>query len=365
MSGRMLLLSLAVGLSGLTNAFAGDDPHGQAFNVQCNGCHAGHKAAGGSLTNAASNENVCASCHNLGGSASSFAIENFSIASLAAHSGSSHAWNTPATNANAGAGTPTWGQMSVRLDGGNIICSTCHNQHSIDDAAVTAGQAGTQTKSTVAKIASGGGTGTVAATTAATASAKSYIIEIIEQGGASGSARFRLSNDGGLSWFGYSAGTWVTYSGANAQLTGASVALNDGALVSAQFSGTFAIGDKFRFYVAYPFLRMAKSSGIALDSGSQTTGDKFCRVCHGSWAMDHTAARTYDGNPKSHPVGVALGANGEGYDRVTPLDGDGGAAGSDGNATNDLLLAADGTVQCLSCHGVHHADGNTETVDQP
>ena len=362
---RVALLIVLASTLVAGRAHAGDDPHGQAFNVQCASCHAGHKAAGASLTNQASNEAVCGSCHNLVGSAAAFALEHFQRANLATRTGTSHAWNTPATNANAGAGTPSWNQMALRLDSGNVICSTCHNQHSIDDAAVTAGQAGTQTKSAVAKIASGGGTGTLALTVAATASAKSYIIEIIEAAGATGVARFRLSNDGGLSWFGYSAGVWAPYSGSNAQLTGASVALNDAALASAQFSGTFAIGDKFRVYVAYPFLRMAKGSSIALDRGNQATGDKFCRVCHGSWAMDHTAVRTYDGNPKSHPVGIALNANGEGYDRVVPLDGNGGAAGSDGNATNDLLLAADGTVQCLSCHGVHHADGNTETVDQP
>ena len=365
MRARVALLIVLTGTLVAGGALAGDDPHGQAFNVQCASCHAGHKAAGSSLTNQTSNEAVCGSCHNLGGSAAAFALEHFQRANLATRTGTSHAWNAPAANANAGAGTPSWTQMAVRLDSGNVICSTCHDQHSIDDAAVTAGQAGTQTKSAVAKIASGGGTGTVALTIAAAASAKSYVLEIVEVGGATGTARFRLSNDGGISWFGYAAGSWVTYSGANAQLTAASVTLNDGALASAQFSGSFAIGDKFRVYVAYPFLRMRKSDGIALDSGALATGDKFCRVCHGGWAMTHTDARTYDGTPKSHPVGVALGANGEGYDRATPLDGDGGAAGTDANATNDLVLAADGTVQCLSCHGVHHADGNTETVDQP
>jgi len=285
------------------------------------------------------------------------------MANMIAGSGKSHAWNVAAANTGAGATTPSWTEMSSRLDGGNIICSTCHNQHRVDAVAVTSGQAGTQTKSAVAKIANGGGSGTVALNAAAAASQKSYVIEIVELGGAAGTARFRLSNDGGISWFGYSGGAWQPYA-SNAQLTGASVALNDGALVSAQFSGTFAIGDRFRVYVAYPFLRMDKSANVALDSGTVATGDKFCRVCHASWSMDHNGVRTYDGTPKSHPVGIALGANGAGYDYGTPLDGNGGAAGSDGNPTNDLLLGADGTVQCLTCHGVHHADSNTETVDQ-
>ncbi|MHB0972196.1 MAG: hypothetical protein ACYC60_20805, partial [Thermoanaerobaculia bacterium] len=69
---------------------------------------------------------------------------------------------------------------------------------------------------------------------------------------------------------------------------------------------------------------------------------------------------------KSHPVGVALNANGGGYDRATPLDANGlvqGGAG-DGNPTNDLTLAGS-TVQCLTCHGIHHADSNTQTPDNP
>ncbi len=79
----------------------------------------------------------------------------------------------------------------------------------------------------------------------------------------------------------------------------------------------------------------------------------------------------WDGNLKSHPVGVALGANGRGYDRAAPLDGDGqaqgptGSADVDGNSSNDLQLDDTNLVQCLSCHGVHYADSNTLTVDGP
>ena len=35
------------------------------------------------------------------------------------------------------------------------------------------------------------------------------------------------------------------------------------------------------------------------------------------------------------------------------------------NPTNDLRLDSGGRVQCLSCHGVHYADSNTQTVDEP
>ena len=67
-------------------------------------------------------------------------------------------------------------------------------------------------------------------------------------------------------------------------------------------------------------------------------------------------------------MGVGLDTNAKGYDRATPLDGNGadqGAAGADSNPTNDLPLDGSGNVQCLSCHAVHYADSNTLTVDGP
>ena len=45
---------------GLTTAtFAGDEPHWLTFGTECASCHAGHKAAGSSLTTVAGNANVC------------------------------------------------------------------------------------------------------------------------------------------------------------------------------------------------------------------------------------------------------------------------------------------------------------------
>jgi hypothetical protein len=75
--------------------------------------------------------------------------------------------------------------------------------------------------------------------------------------------------------------------------------------------------------------------------------------------MDHAAVHTYDGTVKQHPVGVVLNANGGGYDRTSILDGNGLAQPADGNASNDLKLAPDGTIQCYTCHGMHHAPGST------
>ena len=95
---------------------------------------------------------------------------------------------------------------------------------------------------------------------------------------------------------------------------------------------------------------------------------RSCWACHSSRVMDYTATRTWDGNAKSHPVGVTLNANGGGYDRTAPLDANGapqGSPGEDANPTNNLKLDASGRVHCLSCHGMHYADGNALTEDKP
>lgn len=352
-----VLLITAIG----AGVYAGDDPHGNAFSVQCLSCHANHKAAGQNLTGAISNESVCRSCHNLAGTASRYPGERLHKSDLAGRLGASHAWNVAPTNAAAGAGLPSNPQMAVRLVNTNVACSTCHNQHVNDAASVASGTAGSQTQAVPVRIA-GSGTGTVSYNAGGNAAAKSYLLEIVETGGNVGTARFRLSNDGGLSWFGWSGSAWIAYVVGNGRLTGAGIPLNDGTSVSVTFSGSFVVGDRIRFYVGYPFLR------ASLDSGSNATGKRFCRDCHSAWAMDHVAVGTYDGAWKSHPVGVALNANAGGYDRTVPLDGNGrvqGQAGADANGTNDLMLAGDATVQCLSCHGMHHADGNTNTVDTP
>lgn len=363
MRARSIVLLAAVLAAAPLALRAADDPHGLSFNTGCLQCHATHKAAGGSLTTTTSNESLCVSCHNLGGTAAAFPIEHFRKADAVNRLGASHAWNVPAMNATAGATTPT-GTLAAHVPGGNIICSTCHDQHhGGDPAAIANGTAGAQRVTAPVRI-TGSGTGTIAVVSpvAANATAKAYTLEIIEVAGSAGTAKFRLSNDGGNSWFGFSGGVWTAYAAGNAQLTGTNIALNDGTNVNVSFTGTFTLGDKYRFYVTYPFLR------VGLDSGDNVTGTKFCRNCHADRAMNHDGVRTYDGNMKSHPVGVALGANGGGYDRVTPLDANGavqGGGGVDANPTNDIALASDSTVQCLSCHGVHHADGNSSTVDNP
>jgi hypothetical protein len=148
------------------------------------------------------------------------------------------------------------------------------------------------------------------------------------------------------------AGDWTAWSADTA--LGTDVALDDGITVTFG-AGTHAFDELWDFYVGFPFLR------TALDSGDNTAGAKFCRDCHRDFVWNPADVQAHTpGVRKGHPVGMPLG--GGLYDRGAPLEANGGAAGTDGNATNDLKLVG-GNVQCLTCHGVHFADSNSQTVD--
>ena len=170
----------------------------------------------------------------------------------------------------------------------------------------------------------------------------------ITQAGDQSTAEFRYSKDNGASWF-------------PTRAAGIDVLLDSG--VTASFgAGSYVVGERWELSAGWPFLR------AALDTGDNGVGSEYCRDCHRTWVMDHNDVELYDGGYKSHPVGVGLNANGQGYDRATPLDGNGadqGGGSADANPTNDMTLDGAGNVQCLSCHGVHYADSNTRTVDTP
>lgn len=331
-------------------ADADDAPHWSSATDTLNcttPCHVLHAAAGGALTSEAENVNLCQSCHSSTGQ-NDFPIDSADAASPRV-SGTSHAFNALATNSAAGAEPPQNNEMLLRLMGAGddtVVCSTCHDQHAAER--VTGGRARI---SPAAKIATGGGTGSMTSGGDYIADFGAwYLVEIDGAGAADAGATYRYSKDRGATWIEQGLAATSTPS-----------ALGDGSGVTAAFSGDFQIGDRFEFYGSYPFLR------TTLDSGDNTAVEKFCRDCHRSWVMTHTDVETWDGSPKSHPVGVPLDANGRGYDRTVPLDGDGsdqGGAG-DGNASNDFRLDAGGLVQCLSCHGVHYADSNTLSVDAP
>ncbi len=347
---RLAAVALFAGAIGIAlPTIAVDPPHwaGVGFQESCeSSCHALHSSAGGTLTQAAGNVNLCIACHNPVGNAKDLPFNTVDVA-IPGSGGTSHAFDVPTTKAEAGATPPTTSSLLLRVMDNKVVCSTCHDQH-----ASTSANGGTSRIGKTVKRVSTGGTGTVASGGTFTGSAgKWYLIEI-QTAGSQSTATFRWSNDSGTSWMvqNVPAGN------------GANVALSDG--VSVAFSGAggtaFNALERWEFSASWPFLREA------LDSGTNAGGTKFCRDCHAAWAQDHSDQRTYTGSYKSHPVGITLDANGEGYDRAAPLDANGlpQAGDRDGDPGNDLLLDSGGAVQCLSCHGMHHTDSNTTSPDR-
>ncbi len=104
-----------------------------------------------------------------------------------------------------------------------------------------------------------------------------------------------------------------------------------------------------------------------MNTGPDSGGNAFCINCHAAWQMTDTGPpdNPWDGGVRSHPVGVTIPAGAQDPYHSPPLDGDGSAA--DANPTNDLQLygAGSDTVECLTCHGIHFVDSNTNTVDGP
>lgn len=346
-AGVGLVLGCALGLLPPRAAQAADPPHWSSASIpdttlSCsNGCHQLHQAAGGTLTLAAGNVTLCQSCHNAAGLASALPLNNVDRA-VPGMSGSSHGFGVSAVNATYGARAPLDAEMSLRVMNGQVVCSTCHNQH-----AATAVTGGTSRVSPARRITALGSTGAVTSGGTFTGARGFWYLLEIQTPGALGTARFRWSKDSGTSWM-----------VSNVLTSGTPLTLDNGVQVSFG-AGTYASGERWELSASYPFLR------ATLDSGDNVAGTKFCRDCHRDWTMDHNALEIWDGNLKSHPVGVALNANGRGYDRATPLDANGavqGSPGRDTNARNDLRLDGTGRVQCLSCHAPHFAPGNSSAV---
>jgi len=337
-----------------------DPPHwsSASVNIDCtSNCHVPHQALGGGLNPQTGNVNLCLSCHTATGPAKDLAI-NVADAAVRGSSGTSHAFGVAAIQDFDGDGTddvldPNNPEMFKRLESGNVVCSTCHNQHAAESGFGGTPRVGNAkmltTLGSVDGVTSGG--------TFSGAQGTWYLVQIV-QAGTQTNTRFCYSKDNGISWFPSGCnppGTTTPNLTANGTTP---VTLDSGVTVSFA-AGSYVAGDRWEFSAAWPFLRGALDSAGA--------GSVLCRDCHRAWDMDHTAVETWTGSPKSHPVGVALGASGSGFDRLTPLDGNGavqGGAGADANPTNDLLFDGNGNVQCLTCHGVHFVDSNTQTVDK-
>jgi hypothetical protein len=360
-------LALALAVAAPLAAAAVDMPHEDG--PLCANCHLVHYATGGAMTRTWGNFNLCQSCHL--GKGPSFGFDwTAADQAVPGRTGRSHSWSGEATARGATAPVPRAPDagealMADALDGTRLQCSTCHDQHQSDHLPVTG--RGRQHVSDVVATVAGSGAITVNPP-AAGASAKAYRIEIIVQGSETG-ARFRLSNDKGVSWWGCAApGDFVPYVPfpSNACAAGATVALNDGGSVSVQFAaGTYLVNDRWDFYVSYPFLR------------ADNTDARMCVTCHrdrhqsienveGTGPIVGTGAPiTWGVTMFSHPVGVALNANGKGYDHPAILDTNRQPQTTgDGVRSNDLVIAPSGVVTCLTCHRPHNADSNSLS-DEP
>jgi len=353
---------------------ASDPPHwvGAAQNIDCtSNCHIAHNALGGGLNPQTGNFNLCESCHSSG----ELPIAATDAAQPAQDTGTSHAFDVPANSGTFGTILPTDNERLLRVQENNLVCSTCHNQHRSEAAFGGRSRVGTANK-----VMNLGGSGILASGgDFSGAIGVWYLVEFTVTGDET-TATFGYSKDNGTSWFGCDPTVCVTGvepECASCFTTGSPPTPAEGVTLSFG-TGNYLDGESWEFYAAWPFLRrtlpLTHSPDALVDAGDITTGDRFCRDCHQAWVMTHDSdlvagggVRNYDGNLKSHPVGVGLDANTQGYDRVAPLDGHGVAqdTGDDGNPTNDLRLDQFGNVQCLTCHGVHYADSNTQTVDGP
>lgn len=316
------------------------DPVASPAGVACKSCHAMHVALGPSLSNQATKFDACQSCH---------AYTRYTIATTEkadpGNSGNHHGFEVDLTNTSHGALPPTNTVMLNELAGSSTIsCSTCHDQHLASSTFGGGQNLSSKIGVGVGPIAGGAGRTVALATVAAAAPAKGYLIDMASP------TTFKVSSDGGITWGGVlSTGTNVAIDGTNVYVT---------------FTGTFVLGDRFRFWVSYPFLRVTNvNAAMCSDCHRERIQSHVC--VEGGVATDGTGVScTPNGARKySHPVGEALAKV---YDRATPLDADGSVAPAvDTNPTNDLVLGSGSQVTCLTCHSPHFADSNSLTNDEP
>jgi predicted CXXCH cytochrome family protein len=328
-----------------------DAPHDGSFSSgSCDSCHKLHASTGGTLTGYNSNNDACITCHDTSktlGAANQLGLP-WSVTNdqaIPGVSGNHHNWQGAATAPQFGAVPPSNPDMLSRLVSGTIQCATCHDPHA-DDPSFAPNSAHASLPLGVA-IDKTDGTGSGQLTLVsmgASPTGSGYRLQISSPG------QFMYSRD-----FGKTIPTWT---GPFSYTLGTQFGIDSLTLV---LSGAPAAGDFWDFYVGYPRLRQTN------------VDDAMCVQCHASRVMSHSVvgADSTDGTTVlSHPVGtgVALGANGGGYDLTpaTMLDATGVAQSvgvGDGNKTNDLVFGSGNTMRCTTCHAPHGADSNSLTVD--
>ena len=274
--------TFSIGITGLIGlyflvfsgiAMAASDPHsGTGYeNVSCNSCHMLHNALGSSLTNNASNPNLCMSCHVSGGSATNWPFSSGDQATPGV-SGTSHRWdgdmtpnvgplNLVAGNANNKYGLRTAGELTIpalktymQVFSNVVTCSVCHQQHNQSNTPYDA----------FSYNSSGGDGG----------------------GAATGGSLNTLSDTTKTSWT--APHQWATYTlvipgSVNASSIGAvktiSTSTTDTLTVSSNFSVAIQAGDTY--YIT--------KTGSTSDYGTATGGSTTSVVAGKAWAVNQWA----------------------------------------------------------------------------
>jgi predicted CXXCH cytochrome family protein len=124
-SAKTIILVFAILGMLSVGAYALDSPHdgGAVPSISCTNCHVGHNAPGANLTSTAGNANLCFSCHVSGGQAAAYEMLSNEQA-VQGVSGVHHRWDATVSP------VPSDPAMANRLESGNLMCSTCHDQHS-------------------------------------------------------------------------------------------------------------------------------------------------------------------------------------------------------------------------------------------
>jgi hypothetical protein len=360
---RLLVLAGVLLLAAL-RLEASDPPHwsGAELEINCTTqCHTPHNALGGGLNPRSGNENLCQSCHQPGGHAGLLPINEVDKA-VRGVGGIHHPWKVcaitdPADPMDPDTQVPTDVEMSLRVMtddggcdalGGYIVCSTCHDQHDGEQAF-----GGNWRISAAKKTVDNGGDGTVTSGGTYSAGVKGYWywVEIVDTS-PSDLFCWAKADDAGIAWFPAGCDPPNSVFSPNLPATGTQ-SLDSGVEVNfAEGATGFVDREQWEFYASWPFLRDEVNTGP--DSG----GNAFCINCHAAWQMTDTSSWN-GGAVKSHPVGVTIPT--QDY-HSPPLDGN---PAGDSNTSNDLVLYGTGsdTVECLTCHGIHFVDSNTQTPD--
>jgi len=319
-------------------AFGLDLPHTAPESVGCTSCHTLHNSLGPNLTNQPTNAALCKSCHTFAGSASARPFADSDQAKPGI-SGTSHSWSglMPAvSNPSNSYGLRATADLvntvvkSRVTDSGNaLICSACHDQHyQLNlpwDPFSNSASRGLSGKST------GGTVSTLDDTSRAwTVNQWANLSVKMMSGANSGLERKVLSNTA-------------------TRLT-----------LGSNFPNPVSANDSYYLDSNRHFMRIAN------------TADQLCLDCH--YYRNQTSVTTYTGTPLSHPVNKTLSAVKDPDQFFTmPLEPQSAAfapqtgargefnGGTDTNLKNNIVLASDLSILCLSCHEMHYSptsDGN-------